>query len=105
MPYITSFGMSPVSAMLLYILAICSFILSGAYFISSTGISSQPGLLFGFILAIAFRISLAVNGVAIRVGGMIVVGCLFSCSVSLKYSAIILLCSSGFGGQIVFSFH
>ena len=63
--------------MFLYILAICSCILSGAYFISSTGISPQPGHLFSFILAITFRISLAVNGIAIRVGGMIVFGCLF----------------------------
>ena len=65
-PYVTSFGMSPVSAMLLYILAICSFILSGAYFISLTGISSQPGLLIGFSLTIAFRISLAVKGIVIQ---------------------------------------
>ena len=77
MSYVTSLGMPPVSTMLLYILTICSYILSGACFISSTGISSQPGLLFGFILAIAFRISLAVNGIVIRVGGMIVLGCLF----------------------------
>ena len=77
MPYVTSFGMSPVSAMLLYILAICLSILSGAYFISSTGISSHPGLLFGFILAIALRIPLAVNNIVIRDGDMIVLGCLF----------------------------
>ena len=77
MSYVTSFGMSPVSAMLLYILAIRSCILSGAYFISSTGISSHPGLSFGFILAIAFRISLVVNGIVIRVDGMIVLGCYF----------------------------
>ena len=77
MPYVTSFGMSPVSTMLSSIFAICSCILSGAYFISSTGISSQPGLLLGFILAIAFRTSLAVNGIVIPVGGMIVLICLF----------------------------
>ena len=35
------------------------------------------GLLVEFILAIAFRISLTVNGIIIRVGGMIVLGCLF----------------------------
>ena len=49
---------------------------------------------FGFILDIAFRISLVVNGIVIRVGGMIVLGCLFLYNVSLKYSAIILLCSA-----------
>ena len=32
---------------------------------------------FGFILDIAFRISLAVNGIVIRVGGMIVLCGLF----------------------------
>ena len=46
MPYVTSFGMFPVSAMLLYNLPICSCILSGAYFVGSNGISSQPRLFF-----------------------------------------------------------
>ena len=32
---------------------------------------------FGFILDTAFRISLAVNGIVIGFGGMIVLGCLF----------------------------
>ena len=50
---------------------------SGAYFISSTGISSHPELLLGFILAITFRISSAVKGIAICVGGMALIGYLF----------------------------
>ena len=50
---------------------------SGAHFISSTGISSYPGLLFGFILAIIFHISSAVKGIGICDGSISLIGCLF----------------------------
>ena len=83
MPYVTSFCMFPVSAMLLYILPICSCILSGAYFISSNGISSQPGLFLASFWILFFGSH-----------GMIVLG-LFIFIESLFKSAIILLCSAG----------
>ena len=97
-------GVSPVSVMMLYISAICWCMFSGGYFISSTRISSHPGLLLGFILAITFWISSAVKSSAIRVGGMALTGCLFLQRVFSKYSSTILLCSVGLAVRLSFPF-
>lgn len=55
----------------------CSYMVSGAYFIISTGISSHLGLSLGFFLAITLRVSYAVEGIAISVGGITTIVCLF----------------------------
>ena len=54
----------------------------GACFISSIGISSHPGLLFGFILVITLQVLSELKGITICVGGMALKGCLF-CGKSL----------------------
>ena len=75
--------------------AICPFIVSGAYFISSSGISSHSGFSFGFILAITFRISSPVKGVVICVGVVALIGYLFLKKIFLRYSATISFYSFG----------
>ena len=50
-----------------YISAICSCMVLGEYFISSIEISSHPGLLLGFILAISSPISYALRCIIICV--------------------------------------
>ena len=62
---------------------------SGAYFINSTGIPSYPGLLSAFTLAITFWISSAVKRIAISVGGKALIACLFLQKVLKKYSVTI----------------
>lgn len=58
---VISFRYSPVLATLLYILAICSYAISGADFISSAEILSFPGLLLFFRILIADFILFVVN--------------------------------------------
>lgn len=74
--HVISIGVSLDPAMVLYISAICSCMASEAYFVSSTRISSHPGLLLGFIMAITFPFLSTLKNIAISVGSMALIGCL-----------------------------
>ena len=67
----------------------CCRIMSGAYLIISTGISSHPGDFPGFSLDTAFLTSAIVNGILIGVGCICSIGSAFLQKIVMKYDFMI----------------
>ena len=103
-PCVISLGVSSVSVMVLYISAICSCMVSGAYFVSSTEISSHLRLLFVFFFDYYFSDFICSKGYCHLCWWYGSIDCLFLEKLFLRYSATILLCSVGLAVSSSFSF-